>query len=287
MLYLFYIVVALAIIAIANALFPQEERVSIIKTRRTPALSKIFVVLFKPLSAINYPLLKLFPIINNNLRKGISFVKWDITPAAFLSSKEVVAIVVGVGSYFFISNLAIAWIFLAAGISFFIPDFILYSKIKRKKNSIVQVLPETVDLLSLCISAGLDFMSAVRWIIAKAHSNPMIEELKDLTEEIKIGRSKPDSLRQMSRRLNIPEVSSFVRSIIQAERMGTPVEEIFNIISDDMRVRRTYRGEREAVKASLKMLIPLIVFILPVILIIVAGPVLLEFIRGGIGNIMK
>jgi len=125
MLYLFYITVALAIIAIANALFPQEERVSIIKTRKTPALSKIFVVLFKPLSVINYSLLKLFPIINNNLRKGISFVKWDITPAVFLSSKEMVAVVVGVGSYFLISNLAIAWIFLAAGISFFIPDFIL------------------------------------------------------------------------------------------------------------------------------------------------------------------
>ena len=96
-----------------------------------------------------------------------------------------------------------------------------------------------------------------------------------------------EALKGMSKRLNIPEVSSFVRNLIQAERMGTPVEETFQIISDDVRMRRSYRGKREAMKSSIKMLIPLIVFILPVILIIVAGPILIDFMKGGIGNLVK
>jgi tight adherence protein C len=86
----------------------------------------------------------------------------------------------------------------------------------------------------------------------------------------------------MARRVDIPDVTSFVRTLIQADRMGTPVEEAFRILSEDSRMRRFHRGERQAVKAPLKMLIPLIFCILPVILIIVAGPILIRFIKEGI-----
>jgi len=86
----------------------------------------------------------------------------------------------------------------------------------------------------------------------------------------------------MSKRLNVPDVTSFVRTLVQADRMGTPVEETFKILSEDSRMRRFHRGERTAMKAPIKMLIPLIFCILPVIMIIVAGPILVNFMTKGL-----
>jgi tight adherence protein C len=110
----------------------------------------------------------------------------------------------------------------------------------------------------------------------------MIEELSVVLEEIKWGKPRAQALRDMSKRVNVTEVSSFVHLLIQAERMGTPVSEAFGIISEDTRAQRFREGERFAMKAPLKILIPLIFFILPVIGIIVAGPVLLTFMKGDI-----
>jgi tight adherence protein C len=86
----------------------------------------------------------------------------------------------------------------------------------------------------------------------------------------------------MSRRLDIPEISSFVQTIIQAERMGTPVAEAFTILSEDTRMQRFHRGERIALQAPIKILIPLIFFIMPVIGIVIGGPILLQFMAGGL-----
>ena len=90
------------------------------------------------------------------------------------------------------------------------------------------------------------------------------------------------ALKDMARRLDIPEVSSFVQALVQAERMGTPVSETFGIISEDTRLQRFRRGERIALQAPIKILFPLIFCILPVIGIIVGGPVILQFLQGGV-----
>ncbi len=86
----------------------------------------------------------------------------------------------------------------------------------------------------------------------------------------------------MAHRLNIPEVSSFVQALAQAERMGTPVSETFAIISEDTRLQRFRRGERYALQAPIKILIPLIFCILPVIGIVIGGPIFLQFMQGGV-----
>ena len=286
MVYLIYIFIILSFALIIGSLFHEQERVSIIKTKKQLSPKDALFILVKPLNAINIPLLKIFPMIEKKLSENIDFVRWNITPADFFSIKEIVGIILA-AVIFIGTPFDLMWVFFAGIVGFLLPDFILSSKVKNRKYAIVRILPETVDLLSLCVSAGLDFMASVRWLTMKAKMNPMLEELKSLLEEVKIGRSKVEALRGMAKRLNIPEVTSFVRSLIQAERMGTPVEETFKIISDDVRTRRSYQGRREAMKTSLKMLIPLIVFILPIILIIVGGPVLLNFMRGGIGQLVK
>ena len=138
-------------------------------------------------------------------------------------------------------------------------------------------IPETVDLLGLCVEAGLDFTSSVKWVLDKVQLNPMMEELAFVLEEIKWGKPRTQALKDMGKRLDISEISSFVQTLVQAERMGTPVSEAFLILSEDARMQRFHRGERIAMQAPIKILIPLIFCILPVIGIVVGGPILLQF----------
>ena len=175
-------------------------------------------------------------------------------------------------------------LYVPAGIAagFFIPDMLLIQKIKKKKEDIVRSVPETIDLLDLCIGAGLDFTSSVRWIIDKTESNAFVEQLQIVLGEIHVGKSQSQALRDMAKRLNITDVNSFVRSVVQAENMGTSLEEAFTNLSEDTRLSRFQAGERYAIKASLKILFPLLFFILPVIMIVVAGPIIVKFMQGGL-----
>jgi tight adherence protein C len=206
-----------------------------------------------------------------------------LSPAEFFSVKLLIISFLGLVSFFLLGRFEPAIVLLAAFLGYFIPDFWLKKKITQRKFAIRRFLPETVDLLGLCVEAGLDFTSALRWIIEKKiYSNPMIEELAVVLEEIKWGKPRSQALRDMGKRVGVSEVSSFVHLLIQAERMGTPVSETFGIISEDTRLQRFREGERFALKAPIKILIPLIFCILPVIGIIVAGPVLLTFMKGNI-----
>jgi len=238
-----------------------------------------FSILLKPFAPFNQVLLKTLRL-DKTLKNKMMLVKWKVTPAEFLAGKELLAVLFPLIMFFLGVK---QWYWLAIGFifGFLLPDLILNSRVKKRKYAIVRILPETIDLLALCVGAGLDFMAAVRWIVDKVKVNPMIEELIMVLKEINVGKPRTEALRDMARRLEIPDVSSFVRTLIQADRMGTPVEEAFKILSEDSRMRRFHRGERQAMKAPLKMLIPLIFCILPVILIVVAGPILIKFIKQG------
>ncbi len=282
MIYLIYGLLAIGFILFFIGLLPKpSETISIfgdeVKEKKGSSLSPIY----SPLAPLNKIILKFFKS-EGALQNKISLVRWKITPAEFISSKELAVLFIILILVFIFELSNIWWIIFAALVAFFLPDLILASKVKKRKYSIVRVLPETVDLLSLCVGAGLDFMAAVRWVINKVKVNPLIEELTVVLKEINVGKPRLEALRDMSKRLNIPDVTSFVRTLVQADRMGTPVEEAFKILSEDTRMRRFHRGERTAMKAPIKMLIPLIFCILPVILIIVAGPILIDFVTKGL-----
>lgn len=132
----------------------------------------------------------------------------------------------------------------------------------------------------MCINAGADLISAIKWIIEKSSSNPFVEQLGVVISEVQVGKPRAEALRDMAKKLQLSDISSFVRVIVQAERMGTPVEEAFENLSDDTRDRRFQNGERYAIKASLKILFPLVFCILPAIMIIVAGPIIIKFSQG-------
>lgn len=208
----------------------------------------------------------------------------NLSPLEFFNLKILFIVLLFVVSIFAFSEVKTEGVAGAIVLGYLLPDIWLSRKIKKRKEEIIRVVPETVDLLGLCVEAGLDFTMAVKWVIEKTAGNPMIEELRFVLEEIKWGKSRSQALKDMSRRLAIPEVSSFSQTLVQAERMGTPVSEAFMILSEDTRMRRFHRGERFALKAPLKILIPLIFCILPVIGIIIGGPIILQFTQG---NLLK
>ena len=166
---------------------------------------------------------------------------------------------------------------IAAG--YMLPEIWLKARIKKVKDDILRNLPDTVDLLGLCVNAGLDFMIALKYVVEKSTSNVIIEELRNMTQEINVGKPRRDALRGLAKKYELPDLSTFSRTLIQADRMGTSVIEALNILSEDMREARFRRGEAMALKAPLKMLVPLLFFIFPVVAILVAGPVFLDFFQ--------
>jgi tight adherence protein C len=102
--------------------------------------------------------------------------------------------------------------------------------------------------------------------------------------EIKVGKSRRQALQDLARRINAPELYSFSRALVQAERLGAPVEVALNVLSEEVREARFRRAERTALQAPIKLLFPLIFFIMPVVGIIVAGPIFLQFFTGGIAG---
>ena len=214
--------------------------------------------------------------------KKIDTAGLKIAPEGFFAIKELAA-VFGFTVLFTFMEQRLSFVILGMFGLFFIPDFFLFQMIKKRKNEILRILPETVDLLSLCVSAGLDFMGAIRWVTGSKfrYRGPLVEELNLVREEINLGKPRVNALKDMERRLAISEVSSLVRTLIASEKMGVPVAEALKNFSQDSRERRFHRGERQARMASIKILFPLIFFILPTIGIIIIGPILMRFMNQG------
>ena len=137
-----------------------------------------------------------------------------------------------------------------------------------------------IDLLNLCIDAGIDFMGSLARVVREFRPCPTVEELGLVVQEVRVGKRRRDALQAFSQRVQTPEARSFSRTLRQADRMGTGLGEALKILSEDMRLQRYHWAERFAQQAPLKMLIPLL-FSLASALIIVAGPILIQFLHGG------
>lgn len=278
---LIYLLIISAVVLIAWAM-ASSWRVSAMRLKQGDFIEKVN----KP----HFDLSKLLPTRDILERTGllvkmktkIDAAHVNISPVAFFNLKIIIMFTFVALSIIATNKIDPIYISISLVIGYIIPEIYLKQKLTKRKNLISRRLPETVDLLGLCIEAGLDFVSAVKWVIDKTPGTAMTEELAFVVEEIKWGKPRIQALKDMSRRLNIPEMTSFVQTIIQADRMGTPVAEAFTIISEDARAQRFHRGQRIALQAPIKILLPLIFFIMPVIGIVIGGPILLQFMQGGL-----
>lgn len=236
-----------------------------------------------------FSLLSAFSVINKPLCKGevrarlireLSIGRANLTPEEFFLIKELAIGVILVCTYGFVTaNSMVAWICVSFVTGYMLPEFWLKIRVKKVKAVIVKELPDAIDLLGLCVNAGLDFMLSLRWVVEKSPPSAMIEELNTVLQEINVGKTRRDAIKDLANRYELPDLSTFARTLIQADKMGTSVTEALNILSEDMRIARYRRGEQLALKSPMKMLVPLLLFIFPVVGILVAGPILLDFME--------
>ncbi|HQP91842.1 MAG TPA: type II secretion system F family protein, partial [Candidatus Omnitrophota bacterium] len=247
----------------------------------------IFIRVLDLLGPLNYNLARRMTK-RENLENKLFGARVGLTVEQFLGAKEFLALTALFLAFGFLPKDDIVKMIVAAIVGFFIPDMWLDIKQKQRRAAVVRSLPDTVDLLSLCVDAGLDFIAATRWIVEKSKPTAFIEELSLMLHEIKVGKPRREALKDLSKRINSPDVTAFARTLIQADRMGTPIAEALAILSEDTRERFFRRAERAALQSPMKMLLPLIFFILPVVGVIVGGPIAIQFMSGsllgGVGN---
>jgi len=172
--------------------------------------------------------------------------------------------------------ITLAHILLPLLIGFFVPDFAVWDLRNKRQKSVLKELPSFMDLLTLSVEAGLDFMAAISRVVSFAKDGPLKEEFNRMLKELQLGTVRSDALRNMADRVQITELSSFATILIQADQMGSSIGPVLRSQSDLLRSARFQRAEREGAKATQKLLIPMIMFIFPAIFIVVLGPMICD-----------
>lgn len=162
---------------------------------------------------------------------------------------------------------------LALGI--YLPFFILNRKIKSRRHSMVRDLPDVLDLLTVSVEAGLGFDGALHKLSEKM-KGALVEEFSRLLNEIRVGVPRREALLAMGNRCDLEDVSVFMTSLVQADQLGVGISNVLRIQSAAMREKRRQRAQAAAMKAPVKMLIPLVLFIFPTIFVILLGPAMIQ-----------
>ena len=150
----------------------------------------------------------------------------------------------------------------------------LRGAMRRRQAAIVRALPFSIDLLTLSVEAGLDFMAALRRCTERRTVDPLSEELLRVVAETQVGTPRRDALRAFARRVAVPDVRSFVGALVQADELGVSVGGILRVQAAQMRQRRFERAEKLANEAPVKLLGPLVLFVFPAVFLVLLGPIL-------------
>jgi tight adherence protein C len=214
--------------------------------------------------------------------------RW-LEPTMFLASRLIFGLGLGLGMFFVFSlsptaspfsltSLLITGVFTVIG--FFLPNMLVDRNIKRRQKEVLNAMPDALDLLTICVEAGLGFDAAMKKVIEK-WDNGLSLAFARVLQEIQLGKLRREALRDMSDRLGISEMDSFVAAVIQSEQLGVSMARVLRVQSDAMRIKRRQRAEENAQRAPVKMLLPMVFLIFPTILIVLMGPAVLQILRSG------
>jgi len=159
----------------------------------------------------------------------------------------------------------------AAMFGYTLPGIWLDRKIKERKKNILKALPDALDLLCISVEAGLAFDLALQRV-AQKWDNELSREFQRVLQDIRLGRTRREALRDLVTRTGVEDVQTFVSAVIQADQLGVSMSKILRIQSDQLRVRRRQRAEEAAQKAPVKMLIPMVFLIFPALFVVILGP---------------
>jgi tight adherence protein C len=207
---------------------------------------------------------------------------WPIDAATFLAIRFILAVVLG---GFLVAVVLISppsnpsdnfmYIGGATFAGFFLPHLMLTSRITRRQKEIRKAMPDALDLLTICVEAGLGFDAAMSKVSEKWENELSLAFARTI-REVQLGKVRREALKDMSDRLGLPEMTSFVAAIIQSEQLGVSMAKVLRIQSDQMRVKRRQYAEEEAHKAPIKMIIPMALLIFPSIMIIILTPAAIQ-----------
>lgn len=184
---------------------------------------------------------------------------------------------------------ALAGVAIAFMIGYILPGIWLDRKIKERKKNILKALPDALDLLCISVEAGLAFDLALQRV-AQKWDNELSHEFQRVLQDIRLGRTRREALRDMAARTGVEDVQTFVSAVIQADQLGVSMSKILRIQSDQLRTRRRQRAEEAAQKAPVKMLIPMVFLIFPALFVVILGPAVprimsaLGVMNSGMGN---
>ncbi len=187
-----------------------------------------------------------------------------------------VALVVSTGGY----NNSVLMVGLA-GFGFFLPRFILKRLIRNRRMRIKLGLPDALDLTVICVEAGLALDQAMMRVGQDLHhAHPELsDELYMVNLEMRAGKPRAEALRNLVERTGVDDIRSLVGTLIQTDRFGTSIAQALRVHSDSLRTERRQRAEEQAAKTTIKMVIPLVLFVLPSIIIVTLGPAIISLIR--------
>lgn len=158
-----------------------------------------------------------------------------------------------------------------------LPDLLLGRKISARQSKIRKSLADALDLITICVEAGYGLDAALAKVTEKT-KGPLAEELSRALLEINLGKPRGQALRDMAQRAKVAEFQAFIATLVQAEQMGVSIADILRVQSDSMRVRRRQIAEEAAMKAPVKMLFPLVLFIFPAMFVVILGPTVIKII---------
>lgn len=256
-----------------------------------PKLSKSSIINFSRPLVHQFTLKYAKKIKNERTRKNIDFTILTSGLSEELNVDEFLGLKLFWGILFpliiSLLNFALAlgypWplILMLSPMGYFIPDMHAKAEKKRRSSEVVIDLPFFIELLALSTQAGADFFGAIQKITAKAEDSVLATELDMVLRDLRLGSTREKALKDMSYRLDVPEVTSFVNVLTDADATGASIGDVLREHANQMRLERFVRAEKAGAKASQMMLLPMIFFILPAVFIVVFAPVVLQFLYGG------
>lgn len=210
-------------------------------------------------------------------------------PIIYFTAKTALAIGLPLLVFFFLqtsnvkygTNALLFWLLLAAAVGYYLPNLLLNNMISRRQREIFETFPDALDLMTVCVEAGLAMDAALARVAAEIglKSRILSDELNLVTLELRAGSSKEKALRNLALRTGVEDVDALVAMLIQSERFGTSIAASLRVQSDQLRTKRRQRAEEQAAKIALKLLFPLIFFIFPSLLVVLMGPAFIQIYR--------
>ncbi|NLG80119.1 MAG: type II secretion system F family protein [Firmicutes bacterium] len=204
---------------------------------------------------------------------------WNMTPGDYILMRVITLAIIPVAVFGLMAGIrpstAVLLAFVAAALGWLVPEMMMQSKKKEREKQIRKSLPDVLDLLTVSVEAGLGFDAALAKVVERK-KGPLADEFALLLQEIRMGKPRRDALREVSERVKIDDITSFIASVIQADQLGVSIANILRIQSAQVRTKRRQQAEEAAMKAPIKMLFPLIFFIFPTLFVVLLGPAIIQ-----------